>query len=108
MSRNQISGSLSLDVSGVADAVHEQIKPSLDHLSERLHALSMLLDPPAVLSVQELADVLARAGAGNAEVLARNLHHAGFSVTVTEPSSPEPVTAARDALIDHTSFLPPL
>jgi hypothetical protein len=105
MSRNQISGAISLDVSGVADAVHEQVKPALDRLADQLRQITADL-APVVLSFQELADALARAGAHSATDIARKLQQAGYSVIVTDPDSPEPVTAQPS--IDHSAFLPPL
>jgi hypothetical protein len=83
--KNQISGSLSLDVSGVAEAVQHQLRPALDDLRERLGIITAMMSAPAVLSAQQLSDALECAGAQNSQELSRHLTLAGYSLTITEP-----------------------
>lgn len=92
--RNQISGSVSLDVSGVAAAVHDTMKPALEHVAEQVRLLASMV-APIILSQQEVAELLTRLGTvGRTEELAANLERLGYRVMAPESAAPvEPVTA---------------
>lgn len=88
--RNQISGSLSLDVSGVASAVKDELRPALDDIRQQI-ALVVSMVAPAVLGIQQLADALARAGAQKPDQVAQRLISAGYALIVAEQTAQQPV-----------------
>lgn len=92
MSRNQISGAISLDVSGVAAAVKEELQPTLGDIRQQI-ALVIAMVAPVVLDQASLADALARAGAANPQELARHLTRQGYRLLDPLADDPEPVTA---------------